>query len=911
MRSHPRVDRRRPSRIDAAPLARRHLVGLFACIAAILCCTGGIAQSASGLIGDGVPVLDPNAAGLPAASLVDFSGLLDGPCGERGRVFTGRDGNFYFEDGTRARFWGINVAKNSVFQSPERIRMAVDAIERAGFNLVRLHHIDDVEGLLPPERAGTGQRIDPDKLSAIDHWVAECGRRGIYVYLDLLDFRTFYEREGVPAGEQLGRGAKPYAVFNERLIELQMQYAQAFLIDHVNPLTGLSYADDPTVALIELCDENGLFAAQRRRIRLISPYLEELQRRWNFWLRAKYEDTENLRSAWTDWRGNCALGSDESLDHGTVRLNDASTEHGLLATALGTGTGSAGRLNDLSLFMASIHLQYFEQMVGFLRDRGVQQPITAVTDFDSIPDLRASWEGLDFIGANYYYDHPQLRDGQWRLPMYFFNRSPIRDATESFAPKLAATTIADRPIVMREWGVCWPNKFRAAGMIDAIAYACLHDVDAMILFTYDIRPEARRLDFFDVSRDPARWGLAAMGARAFLQRDIARTDRKIDVGYSEVDSYFVDGERTLAQLHRAANVAAMRGRFFGEAFDGEADLMVASGLSSGAIYPGERTVISAEQRAEDLLNRRRAATLAERSGYQVGMTTAGRLAFEFGGTLYPAGRRVTLETHPGFSLREIESTAHLRPIGRGTDGTRAFGLRDMRRSNWVYHALKPEDKLRATLDAFGQLYDERISHQFLETRRFVSETREIVRDEEAELIVVNTPTFQAVAGALSSARRATGRMGVRSTNSTGAVSWLSLDGRGPDESRRWVLKMVTIALNTGEEKAHHHGEGERAIFAINAPGEAPVSTHGQPVADGTTVLFNGVEVARVGMVNGTWEIVREGDRYHVYCDTPGVRIRIIGAGATAVAYAADGSEMSVDYDGTLTWPEGAAMVTIR
>jgi len=154
-------------------------------------------------------------------------------------------------------------------------------------------------------------------------------------------------------------------------------------------------------------------------------------------------------------------------------------------------------------------------------------------------------------------------------------------------------------------------------------------------------------------------------------------------------------------------------------------------------------------------------------------------------------------------------------------------------------------------------------------------------------------------------------MSVRSSSSIGAVCWLSLDGRGPNESRRWLLKMATIALNSGEEKSLHVGERERAIFALDAAGEAPVMTLGQPVGDGTRVAFNGTEVARVGMVNGTWEIVREGDRHHVYCDTPGVAITIAGAGPNAVAYGDGGGETRLDYDGTLVWPEGARMVTVR
>jgi len=74
----------------------------------------------------------------------------------------------------------------------------------------------------------------------------------IYVYLDLLDFRTFTEAEGVVNAAALGRAAKPYAVFDNKLIELQQQYARQLLIEHVNPYTGLSYAQDPAVVMVEI-----------------------------------------------------------------------------------------------------------------------------------------------------------------------------------------------------------------------------------------------------------------------------------------------------------------------------------------------------------------------------------------------------------------------------------------------------------------------------------------------------------------------------------------------------------------------------------------------------------------------------------------------------------------------------------
>jgi len=41
-------------------------------------------------------------------SRMDFSFLLDAPAGKHGFV-TVNDGHFYFKDGIRTRFWGLNI----------------------------------------------------------------------------------------------------------------------------------------------------------------------------------------------------------------------------------------------------------------------------------------------------------------------------------------------------------------------------------------------------------------------------------------------------------------------------------------------------------------------------------------------------------------------------------------------------------------------------------------------------------------------------------------------------------------------------------------------------------------------------------------------------------------------------------
>ena len=74
-------------------------------------------------------------------------------------------------------------------------------------------------------------------------------------------------------------------------MELQLQYARELLADHVNPYTKLSYCQDPTICLVELYDENGLFACQDKLGGLVPPYREELARKWNYWLRQRFADT--------------------------------------------------------------------------------------------------------------------------------------------------------------------------------------------------------------------------------------------------------------------------------------------------------------------------------------------------------------------------------------------------------------------------------------------------------------------------------------------------------------------------------------------------------------------------------------------------------------------------------------------
>lgn len=854
---------------------------------------------------DRVPLLDPNRTDFPDASIADCSDLLTAPAGQRGFLFVGSDGRFYFEDGTRGRFWGINVASESVFQPRPIIDAAVAAIARAGFNLVRLHHVDDETGLLPSSLAGGKQRIDLKKLDAIDYWIAQLKRRGIYVYLDLLDYRTFRAEEKAPSGERLGRGAKPYALFNERLIELQRDYAQELLFDHENPYTGLTYAQDPAVCMVELCDENGLFHEEHKLGDLQSPYREELLRRWNFSLLSEYESQDQLARVWTGDNGECHLGEGEDPRRGNV---------GLPGITSGC-EASVPRLASRNMFFASLHREYFRSMIGYLRSRGLRCPVSAVTKPRVIPDLWAAAQELDFIATNYYYDHPYYRRGsEWQLPAFLSGENPLRDRSgEAFAAHVAAARVLGKPIVVREWNVCWPNDWRGPGMLEAAAYARLQDVDAMILFTLDTRPGARRLGFFDVRRDPTRWGLAPLCARLFLEGQVKAAQRTVAVARSRAEVFYPGASPLPTKLYELARVARIGNAFVEGECPSLGDVTVMAGRMAGIRYAGGQAVISSETEATDAYGHGKQSA-AGLSGYPAPGPEARDMVFRFGGTLYSPGAFRTIGLCTPFSLSEVLGNLDFRPIGVSQRDTHCLGIRDMRRRNYVFGRLSDEMKLRACLDALGQSFGQGTGHADLDRGRLVSGTEELTVNHGRGVLWVNGPLFHGIGGELGEADLLTcGPLAVRANAKVGACVWQSLDGLPAGRSKRWVVKFVSTARNTGQQVRVHLEKKEQTVLALDDPGREPVSTQGQAAEKPTMVLLNGRPILNVYMRDGSFELCRAERRLFVYCDTAGVRLELpeLEGEVGAMVYDAGGAgKKRLRLAQPFAWPKGVALLEV-
>src|SRR5690606_13201929 len=87
------------------------------------------------------------------------------------------------------------------------------------------------------------------------------------------------------------------------------------MLNHVNPHTGLRYADDPALTFIELQNEDNIFwGAIEQTLKQTPTYRKLLCEKFSKWLHKKYGSAEELRRAWN----NQGLSAGESLDDLTI-----------------------------------------------------------------------------------------------------------------------------------------------------------------------------------------------------------------------------------------------------------------------------------------------------------------------------------------------------------------------------------------------------------------------------------------------------------------------------------------------------------------------------------------------------------------------------------------------------------------
>lgn len=224
-------------------------------------------------------------------------------------VQTTNDGQFKSKDQT-IRFWGANLTSGACFPFKSDAGDIAARMRKFGINLVRFHHMDNPwtssNGSLFYQNGSTTS-LNTTTLDRLFYFLSKIKNEGVYANINLHVSRTFTEQDGVLYADSIPDFGKGVTFFDRHLINLQKQFAKQ-LLTTVNPYTGLTIADDPVMAMVEITNENTLYGFWKNNILqafskgggILSRHSDTLDIKWNKFLFDKYNTNGNLITAWED-----------------------------------------------------------------------------------------------------------------------------------------------------------------------------------------------------------------------------------------------------------------------------------------------------------------------------------------------------------------------------------------------------------------------------------------------------------------------------------------------------------------------------------------------------------------------------------------------------------------------------------
>lgn len=459
-----------------------------------------------------------------APTATDMSFLLDPPAGKHGRVVVCGE-HLCFEDGTRARFWGVNIHHGLTVPSKDNAEKYAGRFAKLGFNAVRVVAIDNVGllgGLLYP--SGTTQYANSlQALDKFDYLMYQLIEHGIYFrfVLNGTGASPLLELSSLPQKHELSRefggGGKTINLLDPSLRFLQREFARQ-LLQHVNQYTGRAYADEPALIGLELTNENSLVCAwgQGDIDKLPSYFQTSLKKSWTIWITKKYG---SIDAALAKWFGQAPATEGLMELKGLIprRNIPGQGSDGTLPFPLRNNhAGNIRMLQDWFAFLGEQENQHFGYIIEGIRDAGFRGPVITTQNCGLPGDIRPFLPD-EIVDAHAYWDHPRNRQGGQQGEIT--NRAMVDSPSESTVALLSLIRLMGRPFTIGEYNHPYPNRHAAEAAPLIGAYGAFQDWDGIFWYNYvghlGNRPYVE--GFFTLERDASKLVTFPLGAAFFLR----------------------------------------------------------------------------------------------------------------------------------------------------------------------------------------------------------------------------------------------------------------------------------------------------------------------------------------------------------------------------------------------------------
>jgi hypothetical protein len=464
------------------------------------------------------PVPDTDYA-VKAGTALDFSGWIDRvPAGSKGRVTARPDGALAFAHAPEktVRFF---VHSGIPTKEDEDVEQLAEAIFRQGYNMVRLHFLDQY---LAGQNGAWGKTLSreaqdafdarletgavvflPERMDRIDRFVAALKKRGIYLYLDAMTSWTglypancWYDKNGVPS-------LKPRMFYDER-VRRHYQHAVRMLFRRTNAYTGTTFADDPQVAMVLGFNE---ITTDTESYKKYAPAVKEgLLPKWRSFLALKFTDAAAFRKAWT--------GAERVRGFEDIAFFEP---------------GDMWHSSRKSIIAEFIN-QIEEETSGFMEKeiRGAGYA-GLYTMYDWLHNLRLylSRAKTGVVSMHGYFAHPSDVGGKQGV----FQTSSLAEAVNWWRG-IAAARIAGMPFAVTEYGHVFWNKYRYEEGLVVGAYASLQDTALLCAHHEPARLSSSAFKPFWVGADPVGRASQVAAGMLFMGRSVAAAPHRVDIPLS-------------------------------------------------------------------------------------------------------------------------------------------------------------------------------------------------------------------------------------------------------------------------------------------------------------------------------------------------------------------------------------------
>ncbi len=393
--------------------------------------------------------------------------------------------------GAPIKLWGVNT-NYSANKPPKQVAEDRVAFYRKyGINLVRLHKLTGASW------AGFGDvasalKFDPEGLDNFDYFTSELRDNGIrYAFSAVFKLRVGPEdKERIPWFDEHFeikprggvRGEGYGLVFASPELQGLLIEQMVNLLNHRNPYSGMTYAEDPALVYLETINEENLYwYSSMGAIQKVPTLKKQFAAQFSEWLEDKYGSHQDLVDAWGKGALN-AFGKtgfpNEHLDKKNIypvgnpwhfhpdQLKDVKSQ----------------RLIDTMVFFAEVQIDFFERYQQAMRDAGFQGFFVG-TNWQAGSGPAHFLNLYSEASAGMVDKHNYFGGGLKGETGPFNNKSMLSQPGGGFF-SAGLQQVASRPFMLSEWIHVTPNEYAGEGPVIVAAYGLgLQGWDAATVFT--------------------------------------------------------------------------------------------------------------------------------------------------------------------------------------------------------------------------------------------------------------------------------------------------------------------------------------------------------------------------------------------------------------------------------------------